>query len=91
MDLYDFKKTPFSYAHKQLLKRMRFAFSKSMRIKQKLHEHKEKFRFFDEDKTKLYSKNGIKDSDSVSKTEFQKKNKSSGTRQNSQRFENNML
>jgi len=48
-----------------------------MRIKQKLHEHIEKYRFLDEGKTKLYIKNGIKDSDSVSKTEFQKKNKSS--------------
>ena len=41
-----------------------------MRIKQKLHEHIEKYRFLDEGKTKLYSKNGIKDSDSVSKTEL---------------------
>ena len=43
-------------------------------LKQKLHEHIEKFRFLDEGKTKLYSKNGIKDSDSVSKTEFKVRN-----------------
>jgi hypothetical protein len=45
-----------------------------MRIKQKLHEHIEKYRFLDEGKTKLYIKNGIKDSDSVSKTEFKVRN-----------------
>ena len=45
-----------------------------MRIKQKPHEHIEKFRFLDEGKTKFYSKNGIKDSDSVSKTEFKVRN-----------------
>ena len=40
------KKTPFSCAHKQLLKRMRFAFSKSMRIKTKAAWAHRKVSFF---------------------------------------------